>query len=83
MVESTIVITVNLIKQGKLLDLEIPLDIFASELKEALFEEYLPELKADMHRCVLRAERPIALIRDNHTLRASGLRDGSIINIKM
>ncbi|MDR1320312.1 MAG: EsaB/YukD family protein [Gracilibacteraceae bacterium] len=79
--ESSVIITVNLIKSGKSQDLEVPLDISASELCSALFQKYLPEQHGDMQQYYLKAERPIALLRGERTLREYGIRDGSIINI--
>lgn len=75
------IITVNLIKSGKSHDLEVPLDISASELCSALFQKYLPEQYGDMQHYYLKAERPIALLRGERSLREYGIRDGSVINI--
>jgi len=78
---NSVIITVNLIKKNQSYDLEIPLDISASELCTALFKEYLPEHYGDMQQYYLRAERPIVLLRGERTLRDYGIRDGSVINI--
>jgi uncharacterized ubiquitin-like protein YukD len=75
------IVTINLINVGKSHDLEIPLDISASELCSALFQMYLPELYGDMQQYYLKTERPIALLRGERTLRECGIRDGSVINI--
>jgi len=75
------IITVKLIKFDKKHDLEVPLDISANELCSAIFEKYLPERQADMRMYYLKAERPIALLRGERTLREYGIRDGSVINI--
>ena len=75
------IITVNLIKTGYSYDLDVPLDISASELCAALFQKYLPEYHGDTHQYYLKMERPIALLRGERTLRDYGMRDGSIINI--
>ena len=75
------IITVNLLPGGEHHDLEVPLDISASELCSALFQKYVPEQFGDMQRYYLRAERPIALLRGERTLRECGLRDGSVINL--
>ncbi len=79
--QDKVIITVNLIKQGIMHDLEVPLDISANELCEALFHQYLPEHEEDVEQFYLRSERPIALLRGERTLREYGIRDGSIINI--
>ena len=75
------IITVNLIKSKQSHDLEVPLDISASELCAALFQNYLPEQHGYMQQYYLKAERPIVLLRGERTLREYGIRDGSIINI--
>jgi hypothetical protein len=81
MTSNNAIITINLIKAGQSRDLEIPLDISASELCSALFQKYLPEHHGDMQQYYLKAERPIALLRGERTLREYGIRDGSVINI--
>lgn len=63
------IIMVNMIKTGDSYDLEVPLDISANELCEALFQKYLPEQYGDMQQYYLKAERPIALLRGERTLR--------------
>jgi hypothetical protein len=75
------IITVNLLHNATAHDVEVPLDITANELCEALFRKYLPEQYGDMNQYTLKAERPIALLRGERTLREYGLRDGSVINI--
>jgi len=81
MTSNNAIVTINLIKTGQNHDLEVPLDISASELCSALFQRYLPEQHGDMQKYYLKAERPIALLRGERTLREYGIRDGSIINI--
>lgn len=78
---NTIIITINLTASGHSYDLEIPLDISACELCDALFQKYLPEQHGDIQQYYLKTERPIALLRGERTLREYGLRDGSMINI--
>lgn len=75
------IIMVNMVKTGTSYDIEVPLDISANELCEALFQRYLPKQYGDMQQYYLKAERPIALLRGERTLREYGIRDGSIINI--
>ena len=79
--ENTVVITVKFIKRDLMKDIEVPLDISANELCDALFQKYLPEKHGDVQRYYLKAERPIALLRGEKTLREYGIRDGSVINI--
>ena len=75
------IITVRLMHLGKSYDLEVPLDISAGELCSALFEMYMPDKKDSVAQHYLRAERPIALLRGERTLRDYGIRDGTQINI--
>lgn len=75
------IVTVHMIRTGERVDLEIPLDISANELCSVLFQLYVPNHAADMRNYSLKAERPIALLRGERTLREYGIRDGSIINI--
>jgi hypothetical protein len=81
MAANSAIITLNLIRAGKSRDLEVPLDISASELCAALFQKYLPEQHGDVQQYYLKAERPIALLRGERTLREYGIRDGSVVNI--
>lgn len=81
MTSNKAIVTINLIKSGQSHDLEIPLDISANELCSALFQMYLPEQHGDMRQYYLKAERPIALLRGERTVREYGIRDGSVINI--
>ena len=75
------IITVNLIMQNSSCDKEVPLDISANELCDAIFQKFLPEQYNDMNQYYLKSERPIALLRGEKTLRNDGIRDGSVINI--
>jgi uncharacterized ubiquitin-like protein YukD len=81
MPENKAIITINLIISERSYDLEIPLDISASELCSVLFQKYLPDKYGDAQQYYLKAERPIALLRGERTLRDYGIRDGSVINI--
>lgn len=75
------IITINLVSAGQSCDLEVPLDISANELCSALFKKYVPDQYGNMRQYYLKAERPIALLRGERTLREYGIRDGSVINI--
>jgi len=75
------IITLNIIKMNETHDLEVPLDITANDLCSAVYNKYIPEQYGDMSRYYLKAERPIALLRGERTLREYGIRDGSVINI--
>lgn len=62
-------------------DLEIPLDITANDLVNALNSAYeLGIDTSDMKNCYLKAENPIALLKGNRMLSEFGIRNGTIIN---
>lgn len=62
-------------------DLEIPLDITANDLVNALNSAYeLGIDTSDMKNCYLKAENPIALLKGNRLLSEFGVRNGTIIN---
>ena len=78
---NTAVIIFNLHRRAKSFDLEVPLDITANDLVNALNTAY--DLKidtSDVKNCYLKAENPIALLRGNKTLEEFGIRNGSVIN---
>ena len=75
------IIVFNNVKLNTTVDIEIPLDITATELVVGLNMAY--DLKidtSDIKKCYLKAENPIALLRGNKTLAQYGIRNGSIIN---
>ena len=75
------VIIFNIVKRNFSVDLEIPLNITANELVNALNTAYeLGVDTSDIKNCYLKAENPIALLKGNKTLADFGLRNGSIIN---
>ena len=81
MEKNTAIIIFNIIKRNASFDLEVPLDITANDLVNALNVAY--DLKidtSDVKNCYLKAENPIALLRGNKTLEEFGVRNGSIIN---
>ena len=81
MEKNTAVIIFNLSKRSESYDLEVPLDITANDLVNALNTAYDLKIDAsDVKNCFLKAENPIALLRGNKTLEEFGLRNGSIIN---
>lgn len=81
MSQNRAVITVNLLRYGVSHDLDVPLDISAYELCQALFQKYLPDRQEGASQYYLRSERPIALLRGDRTLREYGIHDGTVINI--
>lgn len=79
--KDTAIIIFNIIKRNFTVDLEVPLDISANDLVNALNTAY--ELGIDttnIKNCYLKAENPIALLKGNKSLMEFGLRNGSVIN---
>lgn len=75
------IIIFNIVRKNTTVDLEVPLDISANELVNALNTAYdLGIDTTDIKNCYLKAEKPVALLRGNRTLREFGIRSGSIIN---
>lgn len=61
-------------------DIEVPLDITATDLGIGLNAAYELEIDiSDINNCFLKAENPIALLRGNKTLAQFGIRNGSVI----
>lgn len=62
-------------------DLEIPLDISANDLVNALNTAFdLGIDVSDVSNCYLKSENPIALLKGNKELAEFGVRNGTIIN---
>ena len=62
-------------------DLEIPLDITANDLVNALNTAYeLGIDTSDMKNCYLKEENPIVLLNVNRLLSDFGVRNGTVIN---
>lgn len=76
-----VIVQFNMHRRGRVVDLEVPLDMTARELLLALNQAYVLGIAADkMADCYLSCERPTALLRGNRTLREIGLRNGSVIH---
>lgn len=75
------IVIFNYIKKNKSVDLEVSLDITATDLVIALNTAYdLGIDTTNIKNCYLKAENPISLLRGNKTLAEYGIRNGSIIN---
>jgi uncharacterized ubiquitin-like protein YukD len=75
------IIILNITKRNFTADLEVPLDISANDLVNALNTAYKLGIDtSDIKNCYLKAENPIALLKGNKTLAEFGLRNCSIIN---
>lgn len=81
MEKETAIIILNITKRNFTVDLEVPLDISANDLVNALNTAYeLGIDTSDIKNCYLKAENPIALLKGNKTLAEFGLRNGSVLN---
>lgn len=79
--KETAIIILNIVNRNFTADLEVPLDISANDLVNALNTAYALGIDtSDIKNCYLKAENPIALLKGNKTLAEFGLRNGSIIN---
>lgn len=80
--ENTVVVVLIIPGKKIKIDLEVNLDITATELAVAINSAY--ELGIDtsnIRNCYIKAEHPIALLRGNKTLREFGIRNGTVIRI--
>lgn len=61
-------------------DINVPLDISATDLVTGLNQAYSLGIDTtDIKKCVLKSERPIALLKGSRTLQDFGIRNGSIV----
>lgn len=80
MERDTAIILFHMTKRNQTADLEVPLNITASELVTALNSAYSLGIDtSDIKNCFLKAERPIVLLRGNRTLQEYGVRNGTVI----
>lgn len=76
-----IVVTFNNVKENKIIDIDIPLDISVNELIMGLDNAFdLGMDVSNISMCHLQTENPIALLKGNKTVREYGLWNGTIIN---
>ena len=81
MEKETAIIIFNIIKRNFTVDIEVPLDISANDLINALNSAYnLGIDTSDIKNCYLNMENPISLLKGNKTLADFGMRNGSVIN---
>lgn len=79
--KKTAIIIFNIIKRNFTVDLEVPLDISANDLVNALNTAYdLGIDTSDMKNSYLKMENPISLLKGNKLLADFGMRNGSVIN---
>jgi uncharacterized ubiquitin-like protein YukD len=69
------------VQRNEQYDIDIPLDINASELLEGLSQAFDLDVNIeDSASCYIKTENPIALIHGRKTLLEYGIMNGSIIN---
>lgn len=67
-------------KRNISVDLDIPLNISAYELTQALNSAYHLGIDiSDIKKCYLKSDNPIALLRGSQSLKEFGIRNGSSI----
>lgn len=78
--ENRVIVVFNIPKRRFSVDLDIPLDISANDLVNALNAAYdLGIDTTDIKNCYLKAERPISLLKGNKELLDFGVRNGTEI----
>jgi len=80
--DDRVVVVLRIHSRDLEVDLDIPLDITASELLAGINRAY--NLNIDVSNaanCYLRTENPIALLRGSKTLLEYGIHSGTIVNI--
>ena len=78
--ENKAIVIFKIIKRNFEVDLEIPLDISANELVNALNSAYDLDIDvSDVKNCYLKSENPIALLKGNKLLSDFGVRNGTVI----
>lgn len=79
--DNSAIIIFRIHKRNFEVDLEVPLDISANELVNALNSAYDLDIDvSDVKNCYLKAENPTALLKGNKLLSEYGVRNGTIIN---
>lgn len=79
--ENKAVVIFRIHKKKEEYDLEIPLDISANELVNALNSAFdLGIDTSNVKNCYFQAENPVALLKGNKLLSDYGIRNGSIVN---
>lgn len=74
------IVIFKMLKRNEEVDLDIPLNISANDLVQALNKAYnLGINTSDLKKCYFKAENPIALLRGSQSLEKYGIRNGSSI----
>ena len=78
------VVHLNLLERQEQMDIDVPLDINAGELLEALNDAYSLGLSIDESGNVyVKAENPVVLMHGRKTLGQYGIMNGSTINLNV
>lgn len=76
------VVHLNLVRQSRIIDIDVPLDINAKEFLEGISQAYSLDIDTeDASQCYVKSENPTRLMHGRKTLGEYGIMDGSIINI--
>ena len=76
-----VVVILDIPKEKRQVDIDIPLDLTANELVTGLNQAYgLGIDVADVKKSYLRTENPFALLRGNKLLEEFGIHQGTIIH---
>lgn len=79
--ENSAIVIFKILKRNFETDLEIPLNISANDLVNALNKAYDLGIDiADVSNCYLKSEKPIAFLKGNKSLKEFGVRNGTVIN---
>ena len=78
--KDTAVVSFEIVRAQKVVDIEIPLDISADDLVKALNSAYSLGIDTSNPRnCFIQAENPIALLKGNRILRDFGIHSGTTL----
>ena len=80
--ENRAVVILNLEERGETYDIDIPLDLTASELLEGLSTAFSLGIDVDdAVQCYVKVENPVAFMHGRKSLAEFGVMNGSIITI--
>lgn len=78
--ENRAIIIFNILHRNFETDLDIPLNISANDLVNALNSAYSLGIDtSDIKKCYLKSERPVSLLKGKKTLSEFGIRNGTVI----
>lgn len=78
--ENSAIVVFKILKRNFETDLEIPINISANDLVNALNKAYdLGIDTSDVSNCYLKSERPIAFLKGSKKIKDFGIRNGTVI----